>query len=360
MIYRLFTLLSLACLNLLSYGQADSLAKRIDKIITQFTERGFSGSVILEYNNQILLKKGYGYGHYEQEVPFHEDMVFSIGTLSEQFNAVMVMRCVERGLLSLEDPLSKVLPRKNIPEDKKNITIHQLLTHMSGLPDFVNKDTDYERVQRERMLDQILEAKPVYKPGSRFNYSNAGYTLLAIILEEIQHKPYIEMLRELIREAGLSNSGITGDRKWSENMVAKGYGFLKKGNNTVLDWPAPSYNLIGTGEVIANAADLLTWMKAISEGQLITSATYQKMITQHALDRTQRFIEYGYGWKMRDLDNIKLIFFSGGGEYGQLASVRHYPDHNIRMVILSNTFQNVNPLASTMVTQIEKLFNSLL
>lgn len=341
-------------------AQTDSLVKRIDRIITNFTQRGFSGSVIIEHNDHIILKKGYGFGHYEQEVPFHADMVFSIGTLSEQFNAVLVMQSVDKGLLDLQAPLPKLFPRKKIPEDKQGITVHQLLTHTSGLPDFVNKDTDYEKIQKERMLEQILEAKMVYKPGTRFGYSNAGYTLLAMILEEVHHRPYLDLLREIFKNAGMLATGICGDRKWPENMVAKGYGFLKKGGNTVLDWPAPSYNLIGTGEIISSTGDLLLWTKAISQGLLISPQTFVKMSTQYALDRTQRFIQYGYGWKMRDQDKLRLIYFSGGGEYGQLASVRIYPDQNIRMIVLSNTFQNVNPLASSMVSQIEKLFLSSL
>lgn len=356
MTVRLLFVLSVLHWSSNLYSQSDSLAKRIDRIISNFTERGFSGSITIDHNDQTILKKGYGYGNYEQEVPFHVDMVFSIGTLSEQFNATLVLQQVEKGTLALTDTLKNIFPRKNIPDDKKNITIHQLLTHTAGLPDFVNKDTDYEKIQREKMLDQILDAKMLYKPGTRFSYSNAGYTLLAIILEEIGHRSYLEMLRELMKSAGMSSSGITGDKKWSENMVAKGYGFLKKGSNTVLDWPAPLYNLIGTGEIISNTNDLMLWLKSYTDQRVVAANTFELMTKQHALDKTQRFIHYGYGWKMRNQDNLKLIFYSGGGEYGQLASVRIYPDLNIRMVILSNTFQNVNPLASTMIGQIEKLF----
>ncbi|MCB0601966.1 MAG: beta-lactamase family protein [Saprospiraceae bacterium] len=333
----------------------DSLGVQLDRMVPRFVERGFSGAILIEKDGQIILKKGYGFAQDRAKIPFRTNTAFGIGTLSMQFMATAILQLSEQGKIALDAPISRYL--QEVPDDKKAITIGQLLSYSSGLPDFFNNKSDHKNISRQLAFREIMDLPLQFKPGKSFLFSNAGYTLLAIIFEEITGSSYLDYLRQdLFPAAGMTETAFNGSQIWSETRVAEGRGFVELADNNPLRWPDPSWNIIGTGEIVTTLDDLYAWKLAWDQNRLVSAQTKELMMQKHALDKTQRFIEYGYGWRRKEEFDYEMIYNSGGGEYGQLATIRYYPEKNISIVLLSNSYQDVNPLAAVLVTQFEKRF----
>ena len=330
-------------------------AERLDLIIQHFAEeRGFSGSILIEIRGKVILCNGYGFAHKARKIEFKPNTAFSIGTLSQHFMATSIMLLHQENKIDLQAPITKFF--KNVPKDKSKITVHQLLTHTSGLPDFYTKRSDHFRIGKEEAVRNILRENLVSRPGTKFSISNCGYNLLAAILENVTQRKYLDFLREeLFRPLGMDQTGFNGEQIWQYGDLARGYGFNEKASNVPSQWPRPSWMIIGTSEVVSNLPDLYHWWKTLHSGSLIRQETLQLMQQKHSLDKTRRFIEYGYGLKKRKVDEEHLVYYyNGGGEFGQICSLRYYPDDDMNIVLLSNSYTNINPLASVLISQIEK------
>ena len=332
----------------------DAETKRLDLIIQHYVEeRGFSGSIIIEKSGRTVLSKGYGMAHRGKKIPFKPETAFSIGTLSQHFLATSFVILQEAGKIDLHAPITNFLDK--VPKEKQKITVHHLLTHTSGLPDFYVNRSDHFKIGREEAIHNILKQDLKNRPGGRFYISNSGYNLLAAIFEKITNKSYLTFLKEDIFDRyGLDKTGFHGDHIWPEQNIAKGYGFNEKGSNIPSEWPKPSWMIMGTSEIVSNAPDILAWWKMLLTGQVVSESSLALMMQKHSVDKTKRFIEYGYGIKKKNFEEKPVYYYNGGGEYGQICSMRYYPEDDMHIVLLSNSYVNINPLASVLISQVEK------
>jgi CubicO group peptidase (beta-lactamase class C family) len=164
----------------------------------------FHGNHLLASNGVVLFRKGYGNSDREKGVPYDVATVFSIGSITKQFTAAAILKLEMQGKLHVEDTLVKHL--SGVPEDKRGITLHQLLTHTSGLEsDFAD---DFDSVGRDEYVGRILASKLRSKPGETYFYANSGHSLLGAIIETVSGKPYEHFLREnLFLPAGMKETG---------------------------------------------------------------------------------------------------------------------------------------------------------
>lgn len=183
---------TIACLLLISTGCAHSydLRPKLDSCVKAFAEQGkFSGSVLVAKGDKILLSKGYGMANYELDVPNTPRTKFRLASITKQFTAMAIMQLQERGLLSVDDKLIKYIPK--YPNGDK-ITVHHLLTHSSGIPDYETYPDFKQKRVEARTLEQHIEwikQKPIdFQPGERYHYSNSGYILLSYIIEKVSGK----------------------------------------------------------------------------------------------------------------------------------------------------------------------------
>lgn len=174
-------------------AQSD-LAADIDSYLTRVeTEVGLDAAVLVAQGEHIILLKGYGVADDTSATPFSPDTVVGIASISKQFAAAAIMRLVDAGLLTVDDTLGSLL--QDIPDDKAGITVHQLLTHTSGLT-ADHMDSDLEPLTKEDALDRILNSPLISSPGEHYAYSNSGYSLLAAIVEEITGHSYHRFLAD--------------------------------------------------------------------------------------------------------------------------------------------------------------------
>ena len=247
-----------------------------------------------------------------------------------------------QGRLETSDHISKYLA--GVPKDKDQVTIHHLLTHTAGVPD--NFGGDYEAVSREEIVRKILAAPLESAPGVRYAYSNAGYSLLAALVERISGISWEEFARKyLFLPAHLKDTGYSSPH-WERGRVAES--FLPVRYPSPLDRPGPYWNLLGNGGVLSTVGDLYRWHQALKRDVLLSADEKKKMFAPHVLETPGGSTSYGYGWVVQKTSRgTTLVWHNGGSEEGFTSYLGRYLDEDAVIILLSNSVLSgsVQPIA---------------
>ena len=310
------------------------LGGKLDTHMSRLEAYGFSGSILVAKGGEVILHEGYGFADAEGKVPFTVDTAFDIGSITKQFTAAAILKLEMQGKLGVSDPISRWF--EGVPEDKKGITLHHLLTHSAGLEDVFGGD--YEEMPRDRVVKAALESKLLWAPGARYRYSNAGYSLLGAIVELASGKPYEEYLREsLWKPAGMTR---TGYRLQEKGPLAHGVLGDREDWGTPVDqaWApeGPWWNLRANGGVLSTTGDLYKWHKALEGEAILSNEAKRKMFTPHMPEDEEGSSHYGYGWAVSEtLRKTRLISHNGGNGIFN-ADFRRYVDDGVVLIIGSN------------------------
>ena len=250
-------------------GQIRSAAIEVVKeTLSELETEGLYGVARLTYQDEIVLQEAYGFRDREANAPMQIETGFDIGSITKAITAATVLRLEERELLSLADIVGQFFP--NVPDELGAVTIAQLLDHTSGLPEYLGDD--YDLITRQQALERLFSAKLRFSPGAQEAYSNAGYSLLALIIEAAMGQPYEQVVRKTVLiPAGVPDIGyrLAG---WANNALAVGY---RRGQRwgTPLEqfWleDGPAWTLRGNGGMLATTADLDQWFSAMFKGQIL-------------------------------------------------------------------------------------------
>lgn len=324
---------------------------RIDRYLEWGERFGFSGAVLVALDGEIMLHKAYGQADRANSVPNRIDTVFSFGSIAKQFTAAAIMKLEQEGKLNTSDLISKYLP--NVPEDKRAITIHHLLTHSSGLIDTV-PGGDFEEVSRDEALRQTFEAPLRHPVGERFAYSNAGYSVAAAIVEVVSGKDYETFMQEEIFEpAGITGAGFMGNKKWPADRVARIYSG-ETDNGSPIEKPGPYWILLGNGGVVMTVGDMYKWDRALRTDKVLGDAAKAKIFTPYIDD-------YGYGWDvLRTVRGTTRHSHDGGSSLGLSAEFRRYVEEDGAFILASNSTVGGQLAIESVVSPIEYLiFNDV-
>lgn len=245
---------------------AQSLTARTDSVMKAAEKEGFSGIVRIEKGGAVVLEKGYGLAIRQPAVPFAPATVVQIGSNTKDFTAVAILQLLERGKLSLRDPLGKFFP--SAAADKRDITLFQLMKHRAGFP--LGLGGDFERVSRKQLIDSAMKFKLLFTPGERESYSNTGYSLLAAIIEKISGTSYDMYVRDnILAPLGLVHTGFILP-KFKPSELAHGYRRDGEDAGNILDKPhaadGPYWNLRGNGGMVSTVGDMHAFYKELFEG----------------------------------------------------------------------------------------------
>ena len=291
----------------------------------------FSGSVLVAKGENVLLSKGYGMADYEEEIPNTPDMVFPIGSITKQFTAAAIMQLQEEGLLDVTAPIGEYLP--DYPNGEE-ITVHHLLTHTSGIPDFF-LFLDPEALESQLPVDKVMELfwdEPLdFTPGERFSYSNSGYVLLGKLIEELSGKTYEQFLSEnIFQPIGMADTAY--DRPGASSAGrAKGYE-----KDLTPAQPVDITTGHGSGALASTIGDLYLWSRALTTGRLHSQDSLDKIFTPYVETVPYDIFDYGYGWYI-DTSARPPYVAHGGGFPGYLAIIRIYKD-DVVVIMLGNTW----------------------
>ncbi len=317
------------------------LGQRLDEYLGRITPFGFAGAALLAKDGEIVLNKGYGLANRAAGIPNSAETVFSTGSITKQFTAAAIMKLAMQGKLHTDDPLSRFFP--DVPADKAHITLHQLLTHTAGIINYSGED--FVSADKEETVLNILAAPLRFAPGSDYAYSNAGYSLLAAVIEQAAQQPYEQFLRnELLLPAGLHHTGYRLP-DWTGMNVAHWYNG-RSDFGTTLEKPYPEWNLLGNGGMLSTTADMFRWHEALLGNDLLSAAAKEKMYTPEQRD-------YAYGWRVLETEHGRCIQHNGASSFGSSALFRRYVDANVVLVLFCNQDYNGEVLINAVQDPIE-------
>jgi CubicO group peptidase (beta-lactamase class C family) len=317
------------------------LQQQLHAYLQQQERRGFSGAVVVARGAEILLEQGYGLAIRDTGIPNTPETVFDIGSITKPFTAAAILKLEMQGLLQVSDPITSFFA--NVPADKAEITVEQLLTHTAGFPDAIGGD--YEPLSRDQLLQEALGSPLRSSPGARYSYSNVGYSLLGAIIEVASDQSYEQYLADnLWHPAGMEWTGYL-QPNWEERTVAHGYWrrFLF-GSPLEQRWDddGPYWNLRANGGLLSTSGDMLRWHQALLGDQILSEEAKSRMFAPQVSEGGDSFA--GYGWSIIETENGTLITHNGSNGYF-FADFLRYVDEEVVIFLASNsglTFRALN------------------
>ena len=266
---------------------------------------------LLDRSGKLLIRE---FGELKKDRLAPEATFVDLGSITKTVTAIAVLKLVELGRIRLTDTLSLFWPET--PRDKARITVHHLLTHTSGLPEDVGDDE--ESLERAEFINRVLAEDLANPPGIRFSYSNAGYGVLAAILELRSKTSFEKFLEEyLLRPAGVGPIGYAGANRDEGSMrTRKGEA---TGGRTIREasWGghAPGWNLIGNGGLVSTPVAFLHFWRAVREERMVPRGLLKQAFKPHIMEPERRRSSYGYGLFVRDIPNHGRTYGHDGGNH---------------------------------------------
>jgi len=277
-----------------AFAQPD--VRKIDGLLKQYYDYGqFNGSILVAEKGKIIYEKGFGMANMEWAIPNQPDTKFRIGSLTKQFTATLILQLVEEGKVKLDGKITDYLTdyRKDTGD---KVTIHQLLNHTSGIPNYTARPDFMADISRNpyavaTFVKRFASGDLEFEPGSKFSYDNSGYHILGAIIEKVTGKSYETVLTERIfSPLGMTNTGY--DRH-SPILLKRASGYQKTPagfvNAAYLDMSIP----YAAGSIYSTVEDLLKWDQSLYEDKILSAQSKKLMFTPGLGN-------YGYGVRITD------------------------------------------------------------
>ena len=322
--------LLVACVLLLSLGaSAQDLLPKIDEYMNAAVKVDrFSGTILVARDGKLIASKGYGMADLENDVPNTPETKFRLGSITKQFTSAAIMLLQERGKLSVQDSVCKYVAP--CPEAWQPITLHQVLSHTAGIPNFTSFP-DYAKTMREPATTESVVARfrdrPLdFKPGESWSYSNSGYILLGYIIERVSGQPYEQFVRENIFAPLKMND--TGYDHTDAIIKHRARGYSRAGERLVnaayMDMSIPH----AAGALYSTVGDLYLWDQALYTDKLLKQTSLAAIYTPVKN-------EYGYGWGVSKMHN-RTLYAHNGGINGFSTVILRFPVERATVIVLSN------------------------
>jgi D-alanyl-D-alanine carboxypeptidase len=288
---------------------------------------GIPGLTIAIRKGTAVFTRSYGIGQVDTGTEVRNDTVYQIASVTKQFTAAAIMRLEEETRLSLDDRAGLYLPE--LDERFDAITIRHLLTHSSGVRDYESQiQNPFEEMTQQEIIAIITSTGPLFPPGSEYEYSNAGYYLLGLIIERTSGHSYEQYLRKTFFEPlGLTQTSYCGTTWPSpEGTILLG--------GAIIPIPAAHMSLVGAaGALCSTAGDLIRWNTALTNGIAVSSASYDRMIGQGI--RMGLGLHYGFGLVV-DTRASLLSIWHNGSILGFQSMLLWIPERELTIAVLTN------------------------
>jgi CubicO group peptidase (beta-lactamase class C family) len=285
-------------------------AVRLDRYLGALEALGFSGAIVVEHEGQVVLQRGYGLADREARRPYTPSTVQTMGSITKQITGAAILLLAGRGELSIDARIGDYLP--GVPADKQPITLHHLLTHQSGLPEYSGSDA--EPLDTDAFLARVLQLPLDFAPGAGLEYSNAGYSLLGVIIERVSGRGYEQFIREdLLLPAGLGHTGYVLPPR-PDGVMAAGYrdGERYEGSGDESNWlpDGPGWNLRANGGLRTTAEDMHRWLAVLRGSGPLAPDLVARWTDTHVAASEEFGI--GYGWVIHTSELGRMIMHAGG------------------------------------------------
>lgn len=287
-----------------------------NKIDSIFKKYEFNGSIAVYQDSTLLASGNKGFLNFKTKTLVSDSTIYAIGSVSKQFTAAMILLLEEQQKLKIDDEVSQYLEDFSTPE-KKNITIHQLMNHTSGINDFGNG--------------------LYFKPGTNFNYTNKGYLYLGQIIEKTSGRSYRQNAKALFLKAGMKNTS-TADDVLPKNFASAFTGNSKNAQE-VANMPKrlSEKNISNAaGGILSTVSDLHRWNQLLYNGKILNQESFQKFISKNIDREHPIFGKMGYASGIMIFPGIPKSYFHSGYVKGSPSLNVYYPGTRTSLIILSN------------------------
>ncbi len=328
--------------------------QKIEQFLNESEKNGFSGAVLVSYKGKVLLKEAYGYADQKAKIPATTSMVFGSGSLTKQFTAAGILQLVKEGKISTDDTLSQFFD--DLPEDKQKITLHQLLTHTSGIRSYsrCKGDSDCIDMEADEFFSKTFSTKLKFEPGSQYEYSNVGYSILGRIIELVSTEEYEVFLnRVFFKPLGMSKTGsLIPD--WGASLYPKYY-LYGKIQDDKRDTFIPKYQkankvtwtVKANGGIHTTLSDMHKWMSALANHEILTEELINLLTDKHVEMTTSGNNFYGYGWGMFTTNhqsakfvplNTKFVRHGGSNHFFKSEVIWKQDEEQLQIIMHANMY----------------------
>jgi CubicO group peptidase (beta-lactamase class C family) len=329
----------------------DADLARLDARLRGWAEqRDLSGVALITRADEVEFEGYFGLANRADGVPVRPGTRFGLASLTKMFTAVAVADAVHQRLVAFETPVISVLPPELRPSTlRPDVTVHHLLTHSSGIADYFEEDVpdggaDYAGLWHDRpcyrmrrpadFLPLFADLPPYREPGERFQYSNAGYILLGLLLEELTRLPYPEAIQQAVFEpAEMAGSGFFALDEVHQNIAT---GYLRPAGPDQ-PWRTNVYSIPAVGGpdggAFATAVDCDRFLRAFDDGTLTGAALRDAMLTRHLPIEDGGAIGYGI---FLTGEGRGRRYGHGGGDPGCGVLIHRLPELDTHVIVLCN------------------------
>jgi N-acyl-D-aspartate/D-glutamate deacylase/CubicO group peptidase (beta-lactamase class C family) len=312
-------------------------AAQVDALFEPWTVGDSPGAAVMVIEDgEILFEGGFGLADIEFQTPITPQSAFRLASVSKQFTAMAVMILAERGQLAYDDKLVRYLPELERFGD--DITLRHLLTHTGGLPDYYDALTeeagDSMPTTEDAMKFLAGWGEPLFEAGDRYEYSNPGYEMLALVAERVSGQVFGEYLRDNVFEPlGMKDTVVRDDSE--PEIRNRAYGYSKNEDSFILNDDDALNHIIGSGGIYSTVEDLYLWDQALYTEQLVRRATLDEAWSPVRLNDGEDY-PYGFGWGLEPYGALGRRVSHGGGWVGFSTFIVRYPERQFSVIVLSN------------------------
>jgi len=321
---------------------------QIDSIFASLKSNAPGAAVLVVYKGKAVFRRGYGVTNLHTLHLIDERTNFRLASFTKQFTAAAVMLLVHDGKLHYDDHLTDIFPE--FPAYGKSITIRSLLNHTSGLPDYEDLLMKQYPSTPEEKVPQILDAGVLklleqqssgkFAPGSKWEYSNSGYAVLATIVEKVSGKSFGEFLQERIFTP-LKMKNTLAYQKGKNEVPHRAYGHSKDDGAWRETDQSPTSAVLGDGGIYSSLDDLAKWDRALRDHTLLSEQEIQPALTPaQPTDGPGKFpdgtpVGYGFGWFLNPYRGHKRMSHDGS-TIGFRTTIQRFPDDQLTIIVLAN------------------------
>ena len=327
--------LSFFLISLIVISCKTGIERKIDELFNDYNKKNIPGaSLMIIKNGEPILIKSYGATNIEKGTKVNSNTNFRLASFTKQFTAMCIAKLEEQGKLNCQQTLDEIFP--NFPAYGKEITINHLIHHTSGLIDYESliPDTATVQVLDGDVLKIMMDLDSTYfPPGTKYNYSNSAYAVLANIIEKISGISFASYLKENIFDPLEMINTVAYERGISE-VKHRAFGYTVENGDFVFKDQSLTSAVLGDGGIYSSVNDLFKWDQVLYTDKLVTSQSKQKIFTPDIIpDGTQT--GYGFGWRLDELKGFKRQHHTGQ-TCGFTTIIQRYPDEKFTIIILTN------------------------
>lgn len=349
--------ITLGLLLLTQITMAQTKIERVDSLLKSlYSTKKINGNFLIAEKGKIIYQQSFGFANETTQEILSENAVFELASCSKQFTAMAIMQLKEKGKLKLDDNFTKYIPELS---NYKGVSIRNLLNHTGGLPEYMLSMYslfDKSKIATNKDIIDIFsmhKPKVLFKPNTKYEYSNTGYALLAVIIERLSGTTFAKYLeKNIFGPLQMKNTFVYNRRLLPKKIANYAYGYvyidsLKKyilpdeiEQTKMVIWLD---GVVGDGTVNSTVIDLLKWDRALYTHRLLSSSG-MKEIFEVATLKDKSKSKYGFGWGIDDnVDFGKIVRHTGGWPGYNTQIDRHITNDKI-IIILQNHDDAVNPI----------------